>query len=112
MNDVRTEDKKVILSSGKDVAFSYPIAKALEFEDAVVVMLDVPPGGRMNENVFGINGDGQILWQIEKKPSPYPDSPYLDLNRIDANAKIGNWSGDEYVIEPATGKILEERYTK
>lgn len=111
-NNLSFKPETLVLSSGKVVSFPYPVSKALEFDDTVVVMLNIPQGARLNENVFGVSKDGTILWQIKEQPSPYPDSPYLDLNREGHNAQIGNWSGMEYVVEPKTGKILSEQYTK
>jgi len=111
-DDLENKERKLTLPSGKTVLLPYPFREKLLFKDVIIVLLDVPSNIQMNENVFGISRSGQILWQIEKKPSPYKTSPYLDLNRDGDNVKVGNWDGMEYIIEPLTGRILQERYTK
>lgn len=111
-NDIENKEQKLILPSGKSVLLPFSVRETLTFGNVIIALLEVPSNTQMNENVFGVGSNGQILWQIEKKPSPYKSSPYLDLNRDGDNAKVGNWDGMEYIIEPHTGKILEERYTK
>ncbi len=112
VNHFTIEAEKMMLSSGEIISFPYPVQKAIEFDHTIVVMLDAPPGTRYNENVFGIDRNGNVVWQIEKRPSPYPDTAYLNLNRAGDNAKLNNYDGSELIVEPHTGKILEERYTK
>lgn len=103
---------KIILESGKVVGFKFPIAETLVFEEGIVVMLDVPPKSGFNENVYGINFDGQILWQIAARKYVYDDSPYTGIGYKNGMAALYNWDGLESVVDPKTGKVLEEDYRK
>ena len=105
---VSVKAEKLMLSSGKVIRFPYPVKKALEFDEAIVVVLDVPPGEEYSENVFAVGHDGKILWRIKKHPRNLDVSKWLDLNREGDNVQIGNWDGLELIVEPATGRILKE----
>ncbi len=102
------EKEKLIFNSGEVVAFPYPIKKTLEFDNVVVVMLEIQPKNGYSNNVFAVNQEGKILWQIEKHPKNLDISVWLDLNRKGDYAQVGNWDGLELIVEPTTGKILQE----
>jgi len=108
MSNFVVEKEKLIFNSGKVVTFLYPIKKTLEFNDVIVVMLEIPPKTGYSNNVFAVNQEGEILWQIGKHPQNLDASVWLDLNRKGEDAQIGNWDGLELIVEPATGKILQE----
>jgi len=102
----------VLLSSGLRVGFLWPIDKVLEFENAYIVRISPEPGSCFNENVFGVALDGKLLWQIEARKHVYADSCYTEILKSDDKAKLFNWDGDELIVEPLTGKILNVRYSK
>jgi hypothetical protein len=112
INSFSITEGELQLDSGRKVTFLYPIIKAVEFDNIFVVMLDVPPGAHYNENVFGVDADGNIIWQIEKLPSPYPDTIYVSLNQQGDKAKLNNYDGSELVINPATGQLINKRFVK
>ena len=104
------KEKSLILESGKTVSFPYPISKALGFDDAIVVMLDVPQGVQLNENVFGISYEGETLWQVERRQYISKHSSYTGLGRRDDNAFLSNWDGLELTVNPATGEVLQQGF--
>lgn len=105
-------ENKLTLKSGHTVAFDYPIQESLGFEQAIVLLLDVPLGKSLNENVFGVAYDGKIIWRIEEKQLVYEDSPYTGIARKGNKVVLYNWDGLELTVEPATGKIIEEEFSK
>ena len=69
----------------------FPVGDTIDFENLRVVSLDVPVGQRLNENVFGVDRQGRILWQIAALFSD-EDSPYVGLIRRGANV-VGRFTG-------------------
>ena len=104
--------KKIIFHDGKVVDFEFPIAKTVACGECLVVLLDVPIGMKFNENVSGIDCNGRVLWQIEKKKYVYEDSPYTEISQKEGNIVLYNWDGLEIVVDPKTGRIVEEKYGK
>jgi len=92
--------------------FTGEIDKVLDFESIFVVMIKVPPKGKCNENVFGISPEGTINWQIQPRSYVYKDSPYTGMCRVQDKVKLFNWDGLELVVDPESGKILEEKCGK
>jgi hypothetical protein len=112
MSRFTVERQKIVFDSGKDITFAHTIAKTIDCDKAVVVMLDVPQGTIFNENVFGVSPDATILWQVPKEEYVYADSPYTDIKLAKDTVVHYNWDGLRLTVEPATGKILEKDYGK
>lgn len=51
------------------VEFKYPAYKAIEMNSIIVVLLDTQPIEVFNENIFGVNSSGEIVWQIQERPN-------------------------------------------
>ncbi|WP_375055094.1 hypothetical protein [Zobellella sp. DQSA1] len=101
-----------IKPSGTSVSFQWPIAQVVSFSDILVVRIEPDPGSCFNENVFGVNKDGSIVWTIEKIKHVYDDSPYTSIVAKDDNIKLFNWDGDELLVEPKSGRIISIGYGK
>jgi len=102
----------LIFQSGGKVIFDYPIGETLDFQDAIVVRLELPLGVIFNENVFGLSYDGKVLWQISKQKHIEEDSPYTQLSYQNDKAGLYNWDASLYIAEPVTGEVIEERFLK
>lgn len=109
---MKIEDNKIIFST-KVVVLPYTIGKHLTINNLLLAVLDIPIGQTFNENVYCINSDGNIIWQIKKQDYLYRDSPYVGL-RQDAigNIWLINWDGAQYRIDIFTGNVLEEVFYK
>lgn len=112
ISDVSYSSKILRLKSGKSVTFKYNIAEVAILEGIIIVRLDVPPGRIMNENIYGVSKDGNILWQISKLGHIYGDSPYTGMTRRGDKFTIYNWDGLDVTIDPYTGEILSKSYSK
>lgn len=101
---------RITVGDGHMTSFPYGIRQAEQIDDILVVLLDVPRGSIMTENVFGISRvDGQIIWQIDYCPETGTDPAnwYTEiLRRSGDSAWIGNWNGRVVDVDVATGKIL------
>lgn len=100
----------LVLDSGHKASFKYPVAEAIDFQDAIVVRLEISVGQQLNENVYGVDYNGQILWQIQRQRHVYSNSPYTYIGRKGDAALLSNWDGLELTIEPATGNVMDESY--
>lgn len=107
------EVNKLILGSGGIVTFKYPIKKVLDASNVVIVMLRPPIGVIFNENVYGVDYKGTILWQVPPQQHLDPESPYTDMSLTpDGHIGLYNWDAGFYIIEPLTGKIIAEKFAK
>jgi hypothetical protein len=90
---------------------AYPIAQRLEIEGVNVVLLAVPPEQNYPQNVFGLNAQGDVLWQVEPRSSEEPRNRYLSLR--DEVGIVVAVSEDHYQrkIDAKTGKVLQEERT-
>jgi len=93
-------DNTIELANGQRVALSGKILQAVDFGDAIVVLIDWMV---TKSNVFGINHDGRQLWQIEEQPAVHNDNPCTHLERRGEHAFVGTWDGLELLLEPLTG---------
>lgn len=103
---------EVILSTGKSLKFDHPVAEILPFERAAVVRLNSPVGSAENENVYGIDYEGEVLWRVPRRRTVYQDSPYTGMRAEADRVRLFNWDGLELLIDPTTGGVLEERSGK
>ena len=91
--------------------FKYDIDTVLIFDSCIVVMIEPPvPRVTYNENIFGVSFDGKILWQIEKTEHLYEGSRYTNMVRENDLLLAYNWDGFDYLVNPATGKIISMEF--
>ncbi len=102
---------KVYFGNRKVGDFKYPIRCLLDLTNKYIVLLEVPSNEMYSENVFCINKEGKLLWQIEKKKMPHSFSSYygLDYNK---NALLVYSSSIERLVDLNSGKILETDIVK
>ena len=58
---------------------AYPVKQRLEIGGVNVVLLSVPPGENYPQNIFGVTEKGDVLWQIEPRPSKEPANRYTSI---------------------------------
>lgn len=102
-----------IKMNGKTLSFKFDIAEYIELKGVVVVRLKIPTDVVFNENIFGVDTDGKIIWQIARKEFMHNNSPYTNIKRInDHKVNLSNWDGTQVLIDSSTGKILDEKWVK
>ena len=106
----KIEGGKVVFDSGKVGSFNYDVAEAVGFDTVVVARLEIPVGVVLNENVYGLDYDGQMLWQVPTRKHVYTDSPYTKIARRGDAVLLVNWDGLELTLDPETGRVLGENY--
>lgn len=87
---------------------AYPVKQRLQAEGVNVVLLSVPPEENYPENIFGLNEAGDVLWQIEARPSRAPNNKYTSI-RDEVGLVVGKTEDQcQRKIDPKTGKVLTE----
>jgi hypothetical protein len=95
------------------IRFSYPIREAIAISGMLIVRLETPPEITFNENVFGVNlAEKRIKWQIAKREYHLKNCPFVDVRIFQGQLILYNWCDVYFVVDPGTGKILEEGWTK
>ncbi|MBI9051175.1 MAG: hypothetical protein JEZ00_17260 [Anaerolineaceae bacterium] len=61
-------DRNILQINGKAISFKYPIVEIINYEDLVILMLGVHPRKTDLQNIFAVNSDVEIVWQIEEIP--------------------------------------------
>ncbi len=87
---------------------AYPIKERLEIEGVNVVLLSVGPDEHFPENIFGLNEQGDVLWQIEPRPSQEPNNKYVSMRDEVGLIVAGTEDGFQRKVDAKTGKVLTE----
>ena len=99
--------------SGKTLSFKFDIAEYIELNNIIVVRLKVPTDIIFNENIFGVNTDGKIVWQIVSREFMHKNSPYTNMKKVNnSRVNLSNWDGTQVLINPNNGNILDEKWVK
>jgi hypothetical protein len=110
----RVVDNSLFVSSNgsgeTEVQFAWPIAEVLDFDDVLVVRVDPEPGSKDNENIFGVDAIGAIIWKVPARKYIYDDSPYTGAMKAGKDIKLFNWDGTELLVNPSTGGVVQETY--
>lgn len=87
---------------------AYPIKQRLEIDGVNVLLLSVPPDQDYPQNIFGVSEKGDILWQIEPRPSKTPHNKYTSI-RDEVGLVVGTTEDNaQRKIDPKSGKVLHE----
>jgi hypothetical protein len=102
----------------KEIVFDYPIKEHLEIGDILIIYVDlfdkVIP---IENNIYGVSlSAGKIIWQIEKRKYPKGEhsgtrSPFIGISFNENKLRLHNWYSTNLIVEPTTGKVLEEEET-
>lgn len=91
--------------------FPFKVQEAVEAGGYIVVLLRVPPGQTMTENVFGVSLNGEVVWQIERIPetSSDPNNAYVGITKMERDmVRIANWNDFVVEINPSDGRIQKK----
>ena len=104
-----------MLINGQQLEFPNPIKEAIAI-GAVLVVLTDRSAYKTNENVWGVNAQGCILWQVpqvqgvkfEGQTCTGIDQPYTAIHRVDDHTvRLFNRDGDAYDLDVRTGQFTK-----
>ena len=87
---------------------AYPVKQRLSVEGVDVVLLAVPPEEHFPQNIYGMSEQGDVLWQIEPRPSETPNNRYTSIrDEVGLVVAVAEDSAQRK-IDPKTGRVLNE----
>ena len=104
----------VIKIGGKEVELQWPIVQALKHHGLIIVRVEPPVGEIFNRNIFGLDADGEVVWQIEESPHGGGiDRPYMNI-LINENDELiaSNWNGIDYIVSLDNGSVQVKTFNK
>lgn len=108
-------DKNILTIGEKAIEFPFKISHTEQFGEIILVITDYSESD-LNENVWGINRQGEIVWQIPAVSEvnydgiKYPGitNPYTGVLKVDEKtARLFNWEGGYFEIDPLTGHFTK-----
>ena len=102
------EDRRIVFIGGASHTFNDIIAEVVPFDEILVVRLENQGWKRSNENVFGLDYKGRVIWKIETRVHAFPESHYINLYRRNELVDAYNWDGTILSLAPKTGEIMME----
>jgi hypothetical protein len=97
------------------IPFDFPIAQVIEVEGMLIIRLEIPVTVIYNENVFGVSvAEKKIRWQIEKRNyDPHMKScPFIEIRIFEGELRLNNWCSVYFIVDPLTGEILKDGWTR
>jgi len=80
--------------------------------EAAFILLDPPAGGGHVRNLLLIGPTGDIRWRAEL-PDVIGADAFVSMAFADDGSIVsGTWSGYRVRIDPASGRLLEQTFTK
>ena len=111
MSDYRI-DKKILFVGNNKVAFKHPIDNVKQCGNLYIVLVDV----QGTNNVYAVNNQAQIVWQIEDAGKVYGivnTVPYVGTRINESNQiVVTNFNGVTYTVDPVNGNIIGRGVTK
>jgi hypothetical protein len=104
-----------LLIGNSIITFDFPIVQVIEVTGMLVLRLEVPVKVIYNENVFGVSVvEKKVKWRIAKKTyKPNLKScPFVGIKLLEGQLILYNWCDTYFVLDPLTGEILKEGWTK
>lgn len=108
-------ENNILRIGQREVVFPTRISHSEIIGEVILVITDYYKSD-INENVWGVNGQGVIIWQIPKvnqvefegKIYSGINDPYTGIYKVDEQtARLGNWRGGDYEIDALTGRFTK-----
>lgn len=87
---------------------AYPIKQRIEEQGVNVLLLSIPPNDDYPQNIFGVSEKGDVLWQVEPRPSKEPHNKYISIRDEVGIIVAQTEDAIQRKIDPRSGKVLHE----
>jgi hypothetical protein len=118
-NKFKIKDQELIFDNGCSIVFEFLIrdSEIIVIDDVIIVTLDIPPKIKYNRNVFGVNFDGVVLWQVNfDKTQLFYQCDNCPFVGVSLNKKgllvLFNWCDTAFIVNPKNGEIIDSYQTK
>lgn len=112
MSKVSIDKNKLIIDNHTEVIFGNRVAEYLLISDVIVVRLVVSIDNYVDNNVFGVTKEGEILWQIENINPSRKANPYIGIELKENLPVLHHQDGTDLTINPRTGEIINKSWSK
>ena len=104
----------VVQMNGESVTFEHDVKDAFEYENLIIVLLNPPTDVDNRRNVHAISPTCERAWRIETPTTKDVTGAvvYTSVYIDDGSLIARTWGGDEYTVDPETGKIDYRRFVK
>lgn len=102
--------KNVLYVNNELVKFRFEIDTVLVLDSQVIVLIKVPYDTDNNDNVYSVDFNGKITWQIETAKKRFPKLqhyPYVGLSYRNGSLIVHDFYGTDIIVDIKDGRILE-----
>ena len=102
----------VVSIGGKSVHFAYHIAKTLQIDDKLIVLLDVPAGSGVVNNLYCVGPDAKVIWHVLPVKQKFKNIrvfPYEDVIYSDNKLFAYDYVGKRFEIDIRNGTCWDIR---
>ncbi|ATW25758.1 hypothetical protein [Candidatus Formimonas warabiya] len=99
----------VLTVNGHTVSFSFPVRTVKEMDCLLVVLLAIPFDRLVYDNVYAVDSQGEILWQIQNAQEIFPGKnrlPYENMMIREGKIVVSDFYGARFFVNPANGEII------
>lgn len=115
MRDFKIDDNALIVNGNK-VEFQFKIDNVKICNSLYIVLVDIPSNIKITNNVYAVNENGHIVWQVQDVNEVYSfknDVPYVGTRITEDNFIIAtNYNGVTVTVNSVDGKIVGKGITK
>ena len=107
---MKKERIKQLIINGKIIyTFDYNIIEYINLNTKVIVLLDVfIKNSTINENVYCVDMEGKLIWQMEQITRAKSDSPITGMNMLNNFLlQVFDLSGEYFILDTGNGKIVD-----
>lgn len=100
--------------NGRSLLLPHEVVQQMQVGSLLLLRVEPPPGQVFNRNVFAVDADARLLWQIAESPhGTEADKPFMSL-ALDAEGEVlaGNWNGVNYRVDLKTGSLRVVGFSK
>lgn len=108
-------DQGKLTVSGSLVDFPFPVRTAREAGSLLIVLLAIPFDEIFLDNVFAVDSQGKIVWQIQPPAGDWGGKsrlPYENLGMQGDLVSISDFYGLRFFADPKTGEIVGKGQSK
>lgn len=62
--------------------------------------------------MYALDQAGTLIWQVKPVKHVYENSSYVGVTRTGEQARLFNWDGMVYDVDPRTGEVINSYWGK
>jgi hypothetical protein len=109
-------NKNILIVNDNSVCFDFDIREVKVLDKLIIVLLSIPFDVNFLNNVYAVDMNGKLVWQIQDVRDLYPKNKVLPYEHIRINENnqivVVNFYGIAYTVNPLSGKIIGRSFTK